>query len=113
MNPPWLTGNRITVFYLALFLAAWEAGVRVFQVPVYLLPSPSAILVRLVQNFPMIMKYTWVTMLESFGGFLVSVLFGIPLSLLIAFSIFLKKTLYPPAPWPCSSSPRSPWRPCS
>ena len=89
----WLRGNRITVFYLTLFFILWEVGIRLFEVPMYLLPAPSGIAVKFVQNFPLILKYTWVTGLESFGGFLVSAAWGIPLSLIIAFSIFLRKTL--------------------
>ena len=95
MKKKWLIGNRITVFYLTLFFILWEAGSKLFEVPVYILPAPSGIAVKFVQNFPLILKYTWVTGLESFGGFLVSVALGIPLSLLIAFSVFLRKTLYP------------------
>ncbi|MGD8446705.1 MAG: ABC transporter permease [Desulfobacterales bacterium] len=91
----WLRGNRITVFYLTLFFILWEAGIRLFEVPMYLLPAPSGIAVKFVQNFPLILKYTWITGLESFGGFLVSAAWGIPLSLIIAFSVFLRKTLYP------------------
>ncbi len=91
----WLRGNRITVFYLTLFFILWEGGIRLFEVPMYLLPAPSGIAVKFVQNFPLILKYTWVTGLESFGGFLVSAAWGIPLSLIIAFSVFLRKTLYP------------------
>ncbi len=65
----WLRGNRITVFYLTLFFILWEGGIRLFEVPMYLLPAPSGIAVKFVQNFPLILKYTWVTGLESFGGF--------------------------------------------
>ena len=95
MKRKWLSGNRISFVYLALFFLFWEGGIRLFRVPVYILPAPSAIVVRLVENIATIMDYTWVTALESFGGFFFSILLGVPLSLLIAFSIFLRKTLYP------------------
>jgi NitT/TauT family transport system permease protein len=91
----WLRGNRITVFYLVWFFILWEGAIRLFDVPVYILPKPSSIAVKFVQHFPLILKYTWVTGLESFGGFLASVALGVPLSLFIAFSVFLRKTLYP------------------
>jgi NitT/TauT family transport system permease protein len=95
MKKKWLTGNSITIAYLILFFIVWETGIRVFNVPVYILPAPSAIIVKLFQNFSLILEYTWITAVESFGGFLVSILLGVPLSLLIAFSVFLRKTLYP------------------
>jgi NitT/TauT family transport system permease protein len=95
MRQKWLTGNRITAFYLALFFLFWEAGIRWFKVPVYILPAPSAIITQLVENIRLILEYTWVTAVESFGGFFLSILLGVPLSLMIAFSIILRKTLYP------------------
>lgn len=91
----WLTGWRITLFYTVLFFVVWEAVVLIFDIPVYLLPAPLAIIGKLILNFPLILKYTAVTGFESFGGFIVSILLGVPLSLLIAFSVFLRKTLYP------------------
>ena len=48
----WLRGNRITVFYLTLFFILWEGGIRLFEVPMYLLPAPSGIAVKFIQNFP-------------------------------------------------------------
>lgn len=95
MQKKWLVGNRITVFYFTWFFILWEIGIRVFKVPVYILPAPSEIAIKFVHHFPLILKYTWVTGLESFGGFLVSAVLGVPLSLVIAFSVFLRKTLYP------------------
>ncbi|MEJ2101423.1 MAG: ABC transporter permease subunit [Desulfobacterales bacterium] len=95
MRQKWLSGSRISIFYLILFFSLWEAVVRIFNIPVYLLPKPSSIIVKLFANLPLILKYTWVTGFESFGGFILSAVLGVPLSLIIAFSVFLRKTLYP------------------
>ncbi|MBT3747580.1 MAG: ABC transporter permease [Bacteroidetes bacterium] len=95
MKRKWLTGNRITIFYGTLLIIIWECWLRLFEIPVYLLPKPSGIVVKFIQHFPLILEYTWITGIESFGGFFVSIALGIPLSLFIAFSDFLRKTLYP------------------
>jgi NitT/TauT family transport system permease protein len=95
MRPKWLSGSRISIFYLILFFSLWETVVRFFNIPVYLLPKPLSIIVKLFSNLPLILKYTWITGLESFGGFILSVGLGVPLSLIISFSVFLRKTLYP------------------
>ena len=91
------SGPVAALAYLILFLTAWEMCVRRFQVPVYILPAPLPIIEKLILNFPLILKYAWVTALESFGGFFLSVILGVPLSLAIAFSGLLRKTLYPGA----------------
>ena len=36
---------------IAALLLAWEAAVRVFAIPAYLLPPPSAVLTGLVRGF--------------------------------------------------------------
>ncbi len=87
--------SKVTIITMVVFFLIWEAAVYVFKIPTYLLPAPSKIILRFVQNFPLIFKYTLVTGYESYGGFLLAILVGVPLSLFISFSSFLKKTLYP------------------
>lgn len=79
------------------FLLLWEAGVRLFRVPLYILPPPSDVLYQLWRNLPRIAEYTLVTGGETVGGFLLAVLFGVPMALAIAFSPVLRQTLFPAA----------------
>jgi len=79
------------------FLLLWEAAVRLFQVPLYILPPPSDVLYQLWRNLPRIAEYTLVTGGETVGGFLLAVLFGVPMALAIAFSPVLRQTLFPAA----------------
>jgi NitT/TauT family transport system permease protein len=80
----------------ALFLL-WEAVVRIFHVPLYIVPPPSAVLYQLWRNLPRIAEYTLVTGGETLGGFLIAVALGVPLALAIAFSRVLRQTLFPVA----------------
>ena len=80
----------------AIFLL-WEAVVRVFQVPLYIVPPPSAVLYQLWRNLPRIAEYTLVTGGETLGGFLIAVALGVPMALAIAFSRVLRQTLFPVA----------------
>lgn len=84
------------VFAPACFLL-WEAAVRLFQVPLYIVPPPSAVLHQLARNLPRIAEYALVTGGETLGGFLISVALGVPLAMAIAFSPLLRQTLYPAA----------------
>jgi len=86
-----------TVSGAIAFLALWEAVVYVFDVPRYIVPAPSAIARQFVRHFPLIWQYTLVTGTETLIGYVIAVVVGVPLSMLVAFSRFLERTLYPSA----------------
>ncbi len=91
----WLRTNGVVIaVYVALFLA-WEAGTRVFEVPAFLLPPPSAILARLAENPARLAVHTGTTLQEVLGGFLLGVAVSLPLGLLIVCSRFLERLVYP------------------
>ena len=79
------------------FFLIWEGVVRLFQVPLYIVPPPSAVLYQLWRNLPRIAEYTLVTGGETLGGFLIAVALGVPMALAIAFSRVLRQTLFPVA----------------
>lgn len=81
------------VFVLVLVL--WEVGIRVAQVPSYLLPAPSQVLVGIVANAETLLKDTAVTMLESVLGFIVGSGFGIIVAVLFAHSRLAERAFYP------------------
>jgi NitT/TauT family transport system permease protein len=64
-------------------VALWEAGTRVFGVPVFLLPPPSGVVVAMVRHAPLLLAGGWVTTVEIVLGFALSVAVGIPLALMI------------------------------
>ncbi|MSP50743.1 MAG: ABC transporter permease [Alphaproteobacteria bacterium] len=76
-------------------LVFWEAAVRLFGVPDYLLPTPTAILAELAKRWPRILANAWVTGLEIGGGFAIAVVVSLPLATGIAFSAWMARTVYP------------------
>src|SRR5215469_283953 len=76
-------------------IALWEVAVRLFRIPLYIIPPPSSILVEYARNFHRIWDYTLVTGMETLSGFAVSILLGVPLSMFVAFSPLLRRTFYP------------------
>jgi NitT/TauT family transport system permease protein len=84
------------VFGLGCFLL-WEAAVRLFHIPLYIVPPPSDILSQFVRKFPRIWDYTLVTGSETIVGFLAAIMIGVPLALVVAFSPLLRRTFYPMA----------------
>jgi len=86
---------RVTLLGAVGFFVLWEVLVDLLHVPSYILPGPLSVIVQLAVNFPFMLGYLGVTAYESYGGFVLAVLIGVPLSLLIAFSPFMKRTFYP------------------
>lgn len=64
-------------------LVLWEAGTRLFGVPAFLLPAPSAIMAAMAKHAPLLAVATGVTTLEIVLGFALSIAVGIPLALMI------------------------------
>jgi NitT/TauT family transport system permease protein len=78
-----------------VILAVWEIGARVGGVPAYLLPAPSAIAVRLFNDWRSIAFHTAVTTSEILIGFLLSIVISIPLAAVLAQFRPVERALYP------------------
>ena len=64
-------------------LVVWEAVTRMFGVPAFLLPPPSAIGVSFMANGHLLLSHGWITTVEILLGFALSIVVGIPLALAI------------------------------
>jgi NitT/TauT family transport system permease protein len=93
----WDAAGGTTIAAAVAFFALWEATVRLLDVPRYIVPAPSAVARQFVRHLPLIWKYTLVTGAETMIGYLIAVTLGVPLAMLVAFSRFLERTLYPSA----------------
>lgn len=74
----------------------WSLSIQVFKIPAYLLPAPGAVFQRVISDAAMLWLNAKVTLTEIVLGFGLTVVFAIPLGLLIALSPVAKQTLYPP-----------------
>ena len=77
-------------------VVVWEFGVRLGNVPAYLLPPPTAVFASLVNDWKVIYLNTFPTLIAILGGFALSVVIGIPLATVIVFSRLAERMLYPP-----------------
>lgn len=82
------------VAILSMFLL-WEASVRVFDVPFYLLPPPSSIVRHMVANGAALAVHTLVTAGEALGGFIIGSGAGFIVGIAFAHSTTLQNSLYP------------------
>jgi NitT/TauT family transport system permease protein len=90
-----LVDRFAVVLTLAAVVAAWELAVDLGGIPRFVLPAPSDIWASSVAHAGSLAAHSWVTLLETLAGFGVSVAIGIPLAVLIVYSRFFDRVLYP------------------
>lgn len=78
-----------------VIIGIWEFLVRIFSVPQYLLPAPSAIALDFFQNFNSLLYHAGITFSEAFIGFLIANALGILTAIAFVYSKTLEKSLYP------------------
>lgn len=83
------------VLLLGLLLVLWELVILVFRIPPYLVPAPLAVVGQLVEEWPKLLRESLVTTYATLGGFGLSIAFGIPMALLIAYSRTVEGFVYP------------------
>jgi NitT/TauT family transport system permease protein len=83
------------VFTFALLIVLWDVATRVFDWPIWLVPTPLDVADALWESRDFLPRQFWVTLVETLGGFGLAVVVGVPLAVLIAVSRFLEGTIYP------------------
>lgn len=76
-------------------LVIWEASVRLFGVPSYLLPPPSDVAIALWDDRAALLASTWRTASATLIGFVVAAIGGIALGSLLSLSRWLERGIYP------------------
>lgn len=76
-------------------LLIWECIVRIADIPLYVLPSPSATLEALIKEFPELLKHAGISVMEALVGMSISFVIGILMGVLIDAAPTFKKCIYP------------------
>jgi NitT/TauT family transport system permease protein len=90
----WLGEAYLPLLTGVFFFVLWEALIHLLKVPRYILPAPSAVFLEFAQHSRLIWYHTLVTANETFVGYAIAVVLGIPLSIFVAFSETLQRTFY-------------------
>ena len=90
----WLGEAYLPLLTGLFFFLLWEALIHLLKVPRYILPAPSAVFLEFAQHFRLIWFHTLVTANETFVGYIIAIVLGIPLSIFVAFSETLRRTFY-------------------
>ncbi len=81
--------------FLLSILVVWEAVVRYFELPAYLLPSVFDMLQQLGIRFDLLMEHSRVTIIETLGGLALGVIVGISTGVAIVYVRFIRTGLFP------------------
>src|ERR1700740_1354389 len=84
---PWL-------FVLGSVLV-WELACIAFQIPSFVLPRPSLVVIALYERFGPIIDNSWMTLVRTLFGFAIAVVLGALLGIAIGSSRLIYRGLYP------------------
>jgi NitT/TauT family transport system permease protein len=77
------------------FLVLWSAGVRVFEIPDYLLPAPEDVIGRIARDWYVLARNASYTVQSVLSGFAAAVLVGVPLAFAVVLSRSVERVTMP------------------
>src|ERR1043165_5643349 len=83
------------ILMIVIILVLWDLTIRVFKIPPYLIPAPDKVVGQLIAEWPRLIRESAFTTYATLGGFGLSILFGIPMAMLIAYSKTVESFVYP------------------
>ncbi len=95
MTPPWLRAAAPPALVIAAALAAWEACVRFYDVPPYILPAPTLILTTLATDRAILFPALLVTLGTTLEALALAVVGGVALAMLFAQSKWAERAFLP------------------
>jgi NitT/TauT family transport system permease protein len=78
-----------------IVIGGWELGVRLFKVPEYVFPTPSAIARALVLSMPTIYEHFFITLGELAAGYVIGATIGLLLAAVLTQVPFIEKIITP------------------
>ena len=80
---------------LLVIVIAWQISAWIFEPPLWLLPSPTSVVETSIEWRKELPWHSFVTLYETIIGFVASIVLGIPIAVMIVYSKFLQRTIYP------------------
>lgn len=90
-----VVGWLLPLLTFVVIVLLWQLVVALFNIPAYVVPSPTQIPGAFSSNWAGILAATRSTLIESLLGFLIAAITAVPLALAITTVKILDKTLYP------------------
>lgn len=86
------TANVVAV--LLAIAVIWEILVRLFDVPSFLLPRPTAVVASLYDDPAYYLRHAWATLSETLLGYCSAIVVGVLLSIAVLYSRIIEQTVY-------------------
>ncbi|MCK1732219.1 ABC transporter permease [Bradyrhizobium sp. 142] len=80
---------------LIALVVIWYSAVKIFRVPPYLLPLPGDVIRRIGEDFSFLLHHSSITIYITLGGFLLSIIIGVPLAIVLVASRILERAVMP------------------
>jgi NitT/TauT family transport system permease protein len=85
----------LPIVVVAAAIGVWEAAVRAFAIPEFVLPAPSRVWAETTAAGPVMLEHTLSTLWTILLGFALSIAVSVPLAVLIAATPLLANSIYP------------------
>lgn len=82
-------------FLIVMLLVLWDLSIRIFGIAAYLVPPPMQVVHQLIAEWPRLLAEGWKTTLATLGGFGLTIVIGIPIAMVIAYSRVVESYVYP------------------
>lgn len=83
------------VVVILMLLVVWEVIVDIADIPLYVLPSPSATIRTFITDFPELLEHAGITVMEALAGMGISFVIGIGIGILMDAMPTFKRCVYP------------------
>lgn len=87
--------KALPILLLLILVGIWELLVRWTNTPLYILPSPSKVLLRFVSDLPTLVQHAKVTLLETILGLVLATALAFVIAIFMDVCPTLRKALYP------------------
>ncbi|PIE54299.1 MAG: ABC transporter permease [Dethiosulfovibrio peptidovorans] len=77
------------------FLLLWEATCRLTQIPNFILPRPSSVIIVAIHQAPLLLRHSGVTMVEILMALALALVVAMPLSMTMFRALWLERALAP------------------
>ncbi|AFM39325.1 ABC-type nitrate/sulfonate/bicarbonate transport system, permease component [Desulfosporosinus acidiphilus SJ4] len=87
--------NIPALVFLLICLILWQIIVNLFKLPLWLIPSPAAVMKALWNTRELLWSHTLTTLYETTAGFVLSIALGLTAGVAMVLSPLLKRMFYP------------------
>lgn len=87
--------QSVPIIFMLSLVILWEVVVRVFDLPMYILPAPSDVIKTLITELPVLWSHVGITVMEAVFGITISLVLALILGILMDSFPVVRHAIYP------------------